>query len=118
MNTRTITLSAEHWQRFTTTIFPLLKETKTMDKQQRSPADLTVGSDHPTMQIVAAKVGKIVPDAYRLVRYRTEEGATHLKLQGYFAWTQGWRQRGGEWKDIETVDADDLSDDKPYGPLF
>jgi hypothetical protein len=64
----------------------------------------------------AARVEKGIPDAYRLVRFRTEEGQTHLKLQGYFTWQQGY-QRGGEWRDIETVDADDLSDDKPYGPL-
>jgi hypothetical protein len=70
------------------------------------------------LQITAARTDKRVPDVYRLVRYRTEEGATHLKLQGYFTWTQGWSQRGGEWKDIETVNADDLSDDKPYGPLL
>jgi hypothetical protein len=93
---------------------PQVKETKTMDQQQRSPADLTIGSVHPTMQIGAARSWKGLPDAYRLIRYRTDEGAVHLKLQGYFIWTQGWSQRGGEWKDIETVDADDLSDDKPY----
>ncbi len=91
-----------------------------MDKneQQQRFAYATVGSDHPMMQISAARVEKTLPDAYRLVRYRTEEGAIHLRLQGYFTWTQGWIQRGGEWKDIETVDADDLSDDKPYGPLL
>jgi len=67
--------------------------------------------------ISAVKITKIIPDAYRLVRFRTEEGQVHLKLQGYFTWTQGWSQHGGEWRDIETVDADDLSDDKPYGQL-
>jgi hypothetical protein len=70
------------------------------------------------MQLYAARVDKTIPDAYRLVRFQTEKGATHFKLQGYFTWTQGWSQRGGEWKDIETVDADDLADDKPYGPLM
>ncbi len=67
--------------------------------------------------IDVAKVEKKIPDAYRLVRFRTEEGQVHLKLQGYFTWYQGFKGSGGEWKDIETVDADDLSDDKPYGQL-
>jgi hypothetical protein len=68
--------------------------------------------------ITATKIGKVIPDAYRLVRFRTEEGQVHLKLQGYFTWTQGWSERGSEWRDIETVDADELSDDKPYGHLY
>ncbi len=68
------------------------------------------------MQIGAPTVDKTLPDAYRLARFQTEEGRTHLKLQGYFTWTQGWNQRGGEWRDIETVDAD-ASDDELYGPL-
>ena len=68
--------------------------------------------------ISPARIAKVIPDAYRLVRFRTEEGRVSLKLQGYFTWTQGWSQRGGEWRDIETVDADDLSDDKPYGHLY
>jgi hypothetical protein len=68
-------------------------------------------TDLPTFTIA-----KGIPEAYRLVRFRTEEGQTHLKLQGYFTWRQG-SQFGGEWKDIETLDADDLSDDKPYGRL-
>ena len=89
-----------------------------MDNQQPTTGSLTVGSVPPTMQLSAARAGKTLPDAYRLVRYRTKDGATHIKLQGYFTWTQGWSQRGGEWRDIETVDADDLSDDKPYGPLL
>jgi hypothetical protein len=79
---------------------------------------ITVNSGTAELQISAVRVGKSIPDAYRLVRLRTIEGATHLTLQGYFTWTQGWSQRGGEWKDIETVDADDLADDKPYGPLM
>ena len=66
----------------------------------------------------AARITKVIPDAYRLVRFRTEDGQIHLKLQGYFTWTQGWSERGGEWHDIGTVDADDLSDDKPYGHLY
>jgi hypothetical protein len=79
---------------------------------------ITVNSGTAELQISAVRAGKSIPDAYRLVRFRTEEGAIHFKLQGYFTWTQGWSQRGGEWKDIETVDADDLADDKPYGPLM
>ena len=67
-------------------------------------------------RIVAARTEKTIPDIYRLVRFRTDEGQVHLKLQGYFTWSQGFKF-GGEWKDIETVDADDLSDDKPYGQL-
>jgi len=77
---------------------------------------LVVSTDLPTFTIAAAKTTKGIPEAYRLVRFRTEEGQTHLKLQGYFTWRQG-SQFGGEWKDIETVDADELSDDKPYGRL-
>jgi hypothetical protein len=77
----------------------------------------TVGQS-TEMQLYAARVDKTIPDAYRLVRFRTEEGAIHFKLQGYFTWTQGLSQCGGEWKDIETVDADDLADDKPYRPLM
>jgi len=61
-----------------------------------------------SVQISAARFENPLPDAYRLVRYRTKDGETHLKLQGYFTWTQGWNQRGGKWRDIETVDADDL----------
>ena len=78
---------------------------------------LVVPTDLPALTIAAAKIAKGIPDAYRLVRFHTEDGQTHLKLQGYFTWTQGWSQRGGEWRDIETVDADELSDDKPYGRL-
>jgi muconolactone delta-isomerase len=79
---------------------------------------ITLVGQSTEMQLYAARVDKTIPNAYRLVRFRTEERAIHLKLQGYFTWTQGWSQRGGEWKDIETVDADDLADDKPYGPLM
>ena len=68
------------------------------------------------VHIGLARIEKTIPDIYRLVRFRTDEGQVHLKLQGYFTWSQGFKF-GGEWKDIETVDADDLSDDKPYGRL-
>jgi len=89
-----------------------------MADQQPATGSLTVNSELPTTQLSAARVSKTLPDAYRLVGHRTDNGFTELRLQGYFTWTQGWRQRGGEWKDIETVDADELSNDKPYGPLL
>lgn len=76
---------------------------------------LSFSKELPLMQIGVARASKIVPDAYRLVCHRTDEGATHLKLQGYFIWLH---QCGGEWRDIETVDVDNLSDDKPYGLLI
>jgi hypothetical protein len=79
---------------------------------------ITFVAQSTEMQIATDRVEGSLPRVYRLVRFRTEEGAIYLKLQGYFTWTQGWNQRGGEWKDIETVDADDLADDKPYGPLM
>jgi hypothetical protein len=76
-----------------------------------------------TAKIAAARLEKRVPDAYRLVRFRADDGKTHFKLQGYFTWRQGWSEEGwevagGNWKDIDTVDADDLSDDNPYGQLY
>jgi hypothetical protein len=70
------------------------------------------------MQVGAPTVDKILPDAYRLARFQDGNGATDLKLQGYFTWYQGcMRALCGEWRDIETVDAD-ASDDEPYGPLL
>ena len=71
-----------------------------------------------TAQFSVRRVENRVPDAYRLVGHQTDNGFTELRLQGYFTWTQGLGQRGGEWKDIDTVDADRLCDDKPYGPLY
>ena len=88
-----------------------------MTENTNDQPTLVVSTDPSDAIISATKIGKVIPDAYRLVRFRTEEGQVHLKLQGYFTWTQGWFERGGEWRDIETVDADDLSDDKPYGQL-
>jgi hypothetical protein len=71
------------------------------------------------MQINAARIRKAIPDAYRLVGRRTDNGFTELNLQGYFTWTSsGWWPGGGEWRDIEIVDVDDLADDKPYGKLY
>lgn len=69
-------------------------------------------------RLAAARTERTIPDAYRLAGRRTDNGFTELRLQGYFTWTQGWSQRGGEWRDIETVDADDPVDDKPYGKLY
>jgi len=89
-----------------------------MTEHTNDQPTLAVATGLSNATITATKIGKVIPDAYRLVRFRTEEGQIHLKLQGYFTWTQGWSQRGGEWRDIETVDADDLSDDKPYGHLY
>jgi hypothetical protein len=74
--------------------------------------------DQTISYVTPARITRPTPDLYRLVRFQAEGGAAHLKLQGYFSWTQGWSRHGGEWRDIETVDADNLSDDKPYGPLL
>ena len=54
-------------------------------------------------QIAAARVEKGAPDAYRLARYRTDDGAIELKLQGCYLWRQG-SGYGHEWRDIPTVD--------------
>jgi len=91
-----------------------------MNDQRLVKGSLTVSSELPLMQIAAARAGKTLPDAYRLVGHQTDNGFTELRLQGYFTWTQGCGQRNGEWRDIETVDADTLNlyDDKPYGPLL
>jgi hypothetical protein len=71
-----------------------------------------------TMPIGAARISKPLPDAYRLARFEDGNGVMNLRLQGYFTWTQGWRQRGGEWRDIEAVDWLHARDDEPYGPLL
>lgn len=62
-----------------------------------------------TSTIVAARVESGVPVAYRLARYRTAEGAVHLKLQGAYQWIQG-DDGGLKWRDIETVDLDQETD--------
>jgi hypothetical protein len=59
--------------------------------------------------IVPTRVESGVPVAYRLARYRTTEGAVHLKLQGAYRWKQG-ASSGIEWRDIETVDLDQEAD--------
>ena len=65
--------------------------------------------------ISAARVNKLVPDAYRLVTKDDGNGNTVYVLQGYFTWTQGWYQRGGEWRDLETQDWLHAKDDVPFG---
>ena len=54
-------------------------------------------------QIAAARVEKGAPDAYRLARYRADDGAIELKLQGYYLSWQGLKVCY-EWRDIPTVD--------------
>jgi hypothetical protein len=68
---------------------------------------LTFPSGQGPHSICAARVERGAPDAYRLARYRTSEGAVHLKLQGYFWWWQG-SEGGGEWRDIPTVDLTEI----------
>jgi hypothetical protein len=62
-----------------------------------------------TTTFVAARRESGAPVAYRLARYRTAEGAVHLKLQGAYRWTEG-ASGGIEWRDIETVDLDQEAD--------
>jgi len=59
--------------------------------------------------IGATRVESGAPVAYRLARYRTAEGAVHLRLQGAYQWTQE-ASCGIEWRDIETVDLDQEAD--------
>jgi hypothetical protein len=63
---------------------------------------VSIGDEHT---ISPARFEFGTPVAYRLARYRTPEGAIHLKLQGAYQWTQGI-DGGHEWRDIETVDLD------------
>lgn len=70
-----------------------------------------------TATIGAARVVKLVPDAYRLVTKGDGNGNTVYVLQGYFTWTQGRTQRGGEWRDLETQDSLTAQDSVPFGPL-
>ena len=67
--------------------------------------------------ISAARVGKGVPDVYRLVTKEDGNGNTIYALQGYFTWTQGF-EYGGEWRDLETQDWLYAKDDVPFGPLL
>ena len=70
------------------------------------------------LTISAARIEKKIPDTYRLVTKEDGNGNTVYALQGYFTWTQGWDQRGGEWRDLETQDWLTAQDDIPFGPLF
>ena len=74
-------------------------------------------SIHAVSAIGAARIGKNVPDAYRLVTKGDGNGGTVYVLQGYFSWTQGWSRRGGEWRDLETQDWLAAKDDVPLGQL-
>lgn len=78
---------------------------------------LVVGTEEMPF-VVPSKVGKTLPDAYRLVTKGDGNGNTIYALQGYFTWTQGWSQRGGEWCDLETQDSLYAKDDVPFGPLL
>lgn len=60
---------------------------------------------------------KSIPDAYRLATKMDGNGNTVYVLQGYFTWTQGWSERGGEWRDLATQDWLTARDDIPFGPL-
>ncbi len=68
--------------------------------------------------IGAVRVGSTLPNAYRLVTKDDGNGSIVYVLQGCFTWTQGWSQRGGEWRDLETQDWLHAKDDVPFGPLF
>jgi hypothetical protein len=64
---------------------------------------LTFPAGQGPHQITAARVEKGTPESYRLVRYRADDGAIELKLQGCYLWFQG-SDAGYEWRDIPTVD--------------
>jgi hypothetical protein len=61
---------------------------------------VTFSVGHPN---AGARVEKGAPGAYRLARYRTDDGAIELKLQGYYLSWQGLKVCY-EWRDIPTVD--------------
>lgn len=82
------------------------------------PTLITVNDDTIEASIGAARVGSSLPDAYRLVTEDDGNGNTVYTLQGYFTWRQGWSQRGGEWRDLETQDWLHAKDDVPFGPLL
>jgi hypothetical protein len=63
-------------------------------------------ADTDGFQIVPLRTESVDPSAYRLARYRTFDGAVHLKLQGAYRWTEG-TNGGCEWRDIPTVDLDE-----------
>lgn len=78
----------------------------------------TTPADAASFCIGAARVGKLVPDAYRLVTKGDGSGNTVYVLQGLFTWTQGWSSRGGEWRDLETQDWLTAQDSIPFGPVL
>ena len=75
-------------------------------------------SESCTAALKAARVQKSIPDVYRLVTNEDGNGRLVYVLQGYFTWTQGWSERGGEWRDLETQDWLTAKDDIPFGPLL
>lgn len=77
-----------------------------------------VNNELSTAAIGATRAEKSLPDAYRLVTKGDGDGNTICVLQGYFTWTQGWSNRGGEWRDLETQDWATARDDIPFGPLL
>jgi hypothetical protein len=64
---------------------------------------LTFPAGQGPHQITAARLEKGTPESYRLVRYRADDDAIELKLQGCYLWWQG-SAGGHEWRDIPTVD--------------
>jgi hypothetical protein len=76
-----------------------------------TPLQLSVNT---TNTLTAARIETTVPVAYRLVTKGDGNGDTIYVLQGYFTWMQGWSQRGGEWRDLETQDWLTAQDDIPF----
>jgi hypothetical protein len=75
-------------------------------------------SDARRGTIAAPRMEHALPIAYRLVRDCADNGSTDLRLQGCFRWQQGFEGGGTEWRDIETLSAHDLANDRPFGPLL
>lgn len=82
------------------------------------PTLTTVNDDTIEASIALVRSGSSLPDAYRLVTKDDGNGSTVYALQGYFTWRQGWSQRGGEWRDLETQDWLHAKDDVPFGSLL
>ena len=49
-----------------------------MTENTNDQPTLAVATGLSNATITATKIGKVIPDAYRLVRFRTEEGQIHL----------------------------------------
>jgi hypothetical protein len=64
-------------------------------------------------QVVAARVGSILPVAYRLIRRGDGNGNMIPVLQGMFTWQQG-EEFGREWRDLETQDEPYVEDHIPF----